>query len=392
MISAICAKGGVVGDPLRSEDCERTLAILRELGARVDLSADSVRFHPADFQSVASPLDCGNSGTTMRLLTGLIAGRGVSCELTGDASLQKRPMRRIVEPLRLMGAAVEGDNPPLRISPSSLHGIDYKSPIASAQVKSALLFAGLTAEGRTTITEPALSRDHTERMLAAAGCSVERNGLTVSVGNCRPNEVAMRIPGDISSAAFFFIAAAMLGGPVTARHVGTNPSRTGCLDILVSAGAEVEVLAQESEQGEPVADVTVSSGRHMSAFTIDAATLPRLVDEVPILCVLASQCEGSTHISGAQELRVKESDRLAAVSRGLSAMGGKVTETEDGLVITGPTPLSGATIDACLDHRIAMSFAVAGMIADGETVIDGAETISSSFPGFAEELRRLAID
>jgi len=389
MLSAIASGGGVIETPLDSEDCGRTLECVAALGARVTATGSLVRIGGGGkLANPRTPLQCGNSGTTMRLLSGLISGAGIKAELRGDPSLSKRPMRRIVDPLRLMGADIEGDTAPLFIQPAQLTGIDYSSPIASAQVKSAILLAGLFAEGKTSVTEPAASRDHTERMLAAAGCTVTRVGLRATVEPGMPTRVSMRVPADISSASFFLVAAALLQGPVTCLQVGVNPTRTGILDILTTVGAKFELAPRGMEQGEPVADISVEAG-DLRPFEVDGEMVPRLIDELPILAVLATQCEGTSTVRDAAELRVKESDRIQTMFDGLTAMGAHIESFDDGFAVHGPTPMRGAKINANRDHRIGMAFAVAGLLADGTTTISGAETIDSSFPGFEAELKRL---
>jgi 3-phosphoshikimate 1-carboxyvinyltransferase len=390
MISAVSEEGGIVEGALASQDCEHTLQVLRDLGVRIIVSGDAVKIAGTPFRSPNRPLYCGNSGTTMRLMSGLLAGAGVSATLTGDSSLSQRPMGRIVAPLLQMGARIEGDSPPIKIDPARLSGISYTTPVPSAQIKSAVLLAGLFAEGKTTVNETVLSRDHTERMLAAAECRLHRDGLTVSIEQGMPKRVRMRVPADISSASFFLVAGALLGGPVTAKVVGINPARTGVLDILRAVGATVETTPPRQQQGEPVADLLVESARGLMAFEIGAHEIPRLIDEIPVLAIMATQCEGTSKITGAKELRVKESDRIESIASGLKAMGANVETFGDGLAITGPTALRGARIDAKKDHRIGMAFAVAGLIADGTTTIDGAETIATSFPHFESELRRMA--
>ena len=391
MLSAISTGGGVIESPLDSEDCRRTLAAVTALGARVTVNPGMVRIGGGGrLMSPRGPIECGNSGTTMRLLAGLLAGAGVKAELRGDNSLSRRPMRRVVDPLRQMGANIDGDTAPLFIEPAELHGIDFTSPIASAQVKSAVLLAGLFAQGKTSVTEPAASRDHTERMLAAAGCEVSRDGLRATVQPGQPSRVAMRVPADISSAAFFLVAGMLLDGPVTCLQVGVNPTRTGILDLLKSVGGRVDMTPPHNEQGEPVADIVAEPGRALGPFEIAGDMVPRLIDEIPILAVMATQCEGTSRIRDAAELRVKESDRIETISSGLKSMGANVETFEDGLAIHGPTPLRGAKINAQRDHRIGMAFAIAGLIADGVTTIAGSETIDTSFPGFENELKRLA--
>ncbi len=327
----------------------------------------------------------------MRLICGLLAGVGIEAELVGDETLTRRPMRRVVEPLRSMGANIEGETAPICIHPAILHGIDYLSPIASAQVKSAVLLAGLFAEGTTSVTEPMLSRDHTERMLKAAGCQINQAGLTVRVEPGLPKQIDMNVPGDISSAAFFLVAAALLGGPLTVKDVGINPTRSGVLDCLRAAGVPVGEIPHKLEQGEPVADLFIDPlPERFRAFAIAGSLVPRLIDEIPILAVFATQCEGTSIFRDAKELRVKESDRIEQVAAGLRAMGANIDTFEDGMTISGPTKLNSAKIQANGDHRIAMAFAVAGLIADGETEIHGAEAIATSFPDFIDEIARLS--
>ncbi len=391
MLSAISSGGGVIETPLDSEDSRRTLDAVAALGARVSFNPGLVRIGGGGrLISPRSALECGNSGTTMRLLAGLICGAGIRAELRGDPSLTKRPMRRITEPLRLMGASIDGDTAPLLVEPAQLHGIDYESPIASAQVKSAVLLAGLYADGRTSVTEPVASRDHTERMLAAAGCTVIRDGQKATVEPGLPARVGMRVPADVSSAAFFLVAGALLQGPVTCLQVGVNPTRTGVLDVLRDVGAKIDMTPPRSEQGEPVADISIESDGHLKSFVIDGPMIPRLIDEIPILAVLATQCEGTSTVRGASELRVKESDRIQTITDNLKAMGANVETVEDGFTVHGPTPLKGAKINAQRDHRIGMAFAIAGLVAEGTTTITGSETIATSFPGFEDELKRLA--
>jgi 3-phosphoshikimate 1-carboxyvinyltransferase len=331
----------------------------------------------------------------MRLLAGLIASRRLDVTLIGDASLSKRPMKRIADPLRQMGAIVEGDTPPLHIRGGEVQAITYESPVASAQIKSAVLLAGLRAEGRTAVIEPHRSRDHTERMLSALGVPVTMSDLGHSVsalvGPAQPVAFDFTVPGDVSSAAFLMVAAVLLeNSELEVRRLGTNPSRTGVLDVLTMAGVEQRYMTEWQELGEPVADILIQSCRDLRAFEIEGALVPRLIDEIPVLAVMATQCNGTSVIRDARELRVKESDRIELVASGLRAMGAQVETFDDGLSISGPTPLRATRIDCRLDHRIAMAFAVAGLIADGTTEIVGAEAIRTSFPNFESELRRLS--
>ncbi len=386
----------IILDPLRGEDCESTRNCLARLGkSSRALSLTEVRVDcSTKFSGRNLSLDCGNSGTSMRLLAGLIASQpDIVATLVGDQSLSKRPMGRIVEPLRLMGADIPGTGVPLLIKGAKLKGIDYMSPVASAQIKSCVLIAALNADGPTTITEPALSRDHTERMFTALGVTLDRPAeLTVGL---EPGQkwkpFTFRVPGDISSAAFWMVAAALLpGSEVTLSRVGINPSRTGIIDVFLQSGIQLGGKEQGDELGEPVADLTIKGVREPQAFEISGDLVPRLIDEIPVLAVLATQARGKTVIRDAKELRVKETDRLATVAEGLTAMGAQVEVFEDGMAITGPTPLSGAIIDSAGDHRIGMSFAIAGSIAEGETTILNAESIKTSYPDFMKDYKTLA--
>jgi 3-phosphoshikimate 1-carboxyvinyltransferase len=384
-------------NPLRSEDCLATIECLTELGADIEhFEAEEFGGRPCTivmpgpWTSPDIPLDCGNSGTTMRLLAGAIASvDGLRATLVGDASLSRRPMGRIADPIRRMGAWIEGETPPLTIEGRALAGIRHASPVASAQVKSCVLLAGLRATGETWVTEPSPSRDHTERLLEALGVELMRDGETTVGLRGGQSWLGFEtdVPGDVSSAAFFMVAAACLAGSeVRLAGVGLNPTRTGVLDVLEAAGASVAVENLYESGGEPIGDVVVRGGAGLKAIEVSEALVPRLVDEVPVLAVLATQCRGTSAFRDCGELRVKESDRLEAVAGGLEAMGATVRRLEDGFEIDGPTRLRGATIEADGDHRIAMAFAVAGLLAEDETVVLGAESIATSYPGFAMDL------
>jgi 3-phosphoshikimate 1-carboxyvinyltransferase len=393
---ASIAKGqSIVKNPLQGEDCLSTLTALIHLGLRhQNLSPTEMRLIPTqEWMQPNHPLDCGNSGTTMRLLSGLIAARPLTVTLTGDESLSKRPMGRIAKPLELMGAKIEGEKAPITIQGGKLKGIDYHSPVASAQIKSCVLLAGLQAEGTTSVTEPALSRDHTERMLVATGVKLKQEGLKVTIeGGQQPEPFEINVPGDISSAAFFMVAAAILSGSeITIQDLSLNPSRTGILDVFNQAGVPFEIQDLNGQLGEPVGRAIISTARTLKPFEIKGDLVPRLIDEIPILAVLATQCEGISIIQDAKELRVKESDRIELVANGLRSMGATVETFEDGMAIHGPVKLNGTNINANGDHRIAMSFAIAGLIAAGTTTIEGAESILTSFPNFESELQRLII-
>jgi 3-phosphoshikimate 1-carboxyvinyltransferase len=339
-------------------------------------------------------LDAGNSGTTIRLLTGLLAGQPFLSMLTGDRYLRKRPMARVIAPLRAMGATILARSadrfPPLAIRGGGLKGIDHVSPIASAQVKSAILLAGLFAEGRTTVTEPSPSRDHTERMLEGAGLPIQRAGLRVGIERVKEiPALQLTIPGDFSAAAFFVVAALIVpGSDLTIRGVGVNPTRTGLLDALASMGARIEVSGLRVVSGEPVADLHVRTQR-LRGTEIGADLVPRMLDEIPVFAVAAAVAEGETLVRDAEELRVKEVDRLAALAQELRRLGADVEERRDGLRMRGVTMLSGSPCDSWGDHRMAMALAVAGLAARGTTVISDPLCVGSSFPDFWARLSAL---
>ena len=388
---------------LPAEDPISTAACLRAMGAVISPIEDgqviTVEGVGLDgLQEPGSVLDCGNSGTTMRLMLGLLAGRnGRHFVLSGDASLRRRPMQRVGQPLALMGAEVRGRDggnlAPLAVQGRKLHGAVVGTPVASAQVKSALLLAALTAEGKTSVIEPAPSRDHSERMLKAFGADLTVGGemgrhIMVRPG-ARLKGQHVVVPGDISSAAFWLVAGALVpGADLTVENVGLNPTRTGVLDVLEQMGAKIEVLNRRDVAGEPVGDLHVTYGP-LQPFRFGEDIMPRLVDEVPILTVAACFCEGESHISGAAELRVKETDRLAVMARQLKAMGADLDETPDGLVIRGGRPLRGAVLDSETDHRVAMSLAVASLMASGDSTLERSEAAAVSYPSFWDDLARL---
>jgi 3-phosphoshikimate 1-carboxyvinyltransferase len=395
MFASIASGESVVRMPLRGEDCEATRDCLVHLGMRHEwLSSTEIRLIPSrEWVQPGVSLDCGNSGTTMRLLSGLLASRPLLTTLSGDESLSKRPMGRIKTPLKMMGAKIEGDRAPIVIHGGELLGIDYESPVASAQVKSAILLAGLRASGTTRVTEPALSRDHTERMLSALGIELLQMGNTIQLkGGQTPTGFEFDVPADISSAAFFMVAAAILSGSrLEISDLSVNPSRIGILDVFTQCGIPWGMFDEQIRLNEPVASVAIETSVELKPFVIEGALVPRLIDEIPILAVLATQCEGTSFIRDAKELRVKESDRIETVAAALRAMGAIVETFEDGMAITGPTRLKAAKIEAFGDHRIAMAFAIAGLVADGTTEINGAESILTSFPSFETDLERLLI-
>jgi 3-phosphoshikimate 1-carboxyvinyltransferase len=376
---------------LRSDDCRRTAKALAAMGAVIEeLGDDQLRIQGCGLRGLKEPeevLDVGNSGTTIRLLAGVLAAQPFFSVLTGDQYLRKRPMARIAVPLRSMGAAIlgraGGNLPPLAIMGARLRAIDFVSPIASAQIKSAILLAGLFAEGETAVTEPFLSRDHTERMFEAVGIPIRRNGLSVRVQAATSiPPLHMSIPSDFSAAAFFLVAALVIpGSELTLRGVGINPTRTGLLDALASMGAVVELSQHRMASGEPVADLSVRS-HALRGTEVGGTLIPRMLDEIPAFAVAAAVAKGPTIIRDAAELRVKEVDRLAALAKELRRFGAEVEERPDGLVLRGGASLSGCDCDSWGDHRMAMALAVAGLAATGTTSISDPLCVSSSFPDF----------
>ncbi len=383
---------------LTAEDTINSARAMIALGAEVEgVGTESLIVKGRGLRGLSEPenmLDLGNSGTGIRLLMGLLAGQNFFSVLTGDASLRKRPMARVAEPLRQMGANITGreggKKAPIAIAGSKLKGIDYKSSIASAQVKSSLLLAGLYADGVTGITEPMKSRDHTERMLKSFGAEIKEKDLTVSIkGGQKLNAGELNIPGDISSAAFFLAAASIVeGSDVVIKDIGINPTRTGILDVLKNMGADIELFNKRDFGFEPVADIRVRYAP-LKGTIISGGLVPRTIDEFPILCIAGALAEGETIIRDAKELRVKESDRIAAMAEGLRRMGVEIEEFEDGLRIVGRERLNGARCRSYNDHRVAMAFIIAGLKADGETVVEDTEWISTSFPDFMNKLNSL---
>jgi 3-phosphoshikimate 1-carboxyvinyltransferase len=385
---------------LEGADCLATLAAFQALGVQVEKpGAGHVRVHGVGLHGLrapAGPLDLGNSGTAMRLMAGVLAGQAFDSTMVGDASLSRRPMRRITEPLALMGARIETaqhGTPPLQVRGGQrLHGLEYAMPVASAQVKSALLLAGLYADGETCVTEPAPTRDHTERMLTGFGYRVERDGARVCLhGGGRLIGGRVEVPADISSAAFFLVGASIApGSDLLLEHVGINPTRTGVIDILRLMGADIELLDEREAGGEPVADLRV---RHapLRGIEIPEALVPLAIDEFPALFIAAACAEGETRLSGAAELRVKESDRIQVMADGLAALGVQAQPTPDGIVIRGGD-LSGGTVESHGDHRIAMAFAMGGLRAAGEIAVTDCANVETSFPGFVAMARAAGLD
>ena len=385
-----------------AQDCASTLACLQQLGVSIEID-DAGLVHIEGTQQLkapTAPLDCGNSGSTMRILAGVLAGQNFTAELIGDESLSSRPMRRIIEPLELMGARIESNDgkPPLRIHGSnSLLPITYELPVASAQVKSAILFAALFANGRTTVIEKSPSRDHTERLFNGFGVPVTTNdALSITIdGPARFTGGAIAIPGDISSAAYFIAAAMLLpNSELTIAEVGLNPTRAAFLSVFNSWGADISTSDVRTERNEPVGRITVRGGLRSVPREEDrilsGAMIPSLIDELPLLAVVGTQVPGGIQIRDAEELRLKESDRLQATAINLRAMGADVDEFDDGIAVSGPTQLRGAAIDSFNDHRIAMAFSIAALLADGETEIKNSECVAISFPEFFSILNTVA--
>lgn len=395
LILGAAARGRQVIDGISdAADVRSTADALRAMGCFVESMPDGRTMVMAHTLRPDFKIDAGNSGTTARLMAGLAAGRGARCEISGDASLSRRPMRRVAEPLEKMGARIrltEAGTLPALIEGAPLHGIEYEMPVPSAQVKSAVLIAGLFADGETTVVEPVPTRDHTEIMLRAMGADITRANGRVTVHGHRPLEgIALTVPGDFSSAAFFIVAALVApSSRVVLPFTGMNPRRTALLDVLRTMGGRVEIDAMHSNAAEPAGDITASSSELRGVAIDDPAVIAGMIDEVPILAVAATQASGTTTIRGAGELRHKESDRIDAIAANLRAMGARVETLEDGIVIEGPTPLRGAPVSSFGDHRIAMAMAVAGMVADGPTDIADDGVIAVSYPGFFRDLRAL---
>ena len=400
MLGALAKGTTVVRGFLQGADCLSSIACFEKMGIQIenDRAKDIVKIVGKGLHGLQKPdtmLDTGNSGTTTRLISGILVAQDFECTLNGDASIQKRPMKRIMEPLSMMGAQIESVRgsgcAPLHITGTQLHGIDYMSPVASAQVKSAILFAGLYAEGATSVTEPEISRNHSELMLKGFGASVMSQDRTVTI--LPANQLIAQeidVPGDISSAAYFIAAGLMTpNSEIYIRNVGINPTRDGIIKVCQDMGASIAIENVRTTAGEPVADLIVRTSS-LHATTIGGSIIPTLIDELPVIAVLACFAEGTTIIKDAQELKVKESNRIDTVVDNLKRMGADVEATDDGMIIHGGKPLHGATIDSHLDHRIAMSFAIAGGIVDGETDILGAECVNISYPDFYETLDGLS--
>lgn len=397
MLGSIAKGTTEISHFLQGADCLSTISCFRKMGIEIENRGDTVTVYGKGLHGLKKPdsiLDCGNSGTTTRLISGILSAQDFDITLTGDESIQKRPMKRITEPLSMMGADIKSihgnDCAPLSITGKKLHGIHYTSKVASAQIKSAILLAGLYADGETKVTEPYVSRNHSEIMLKYFGADVKTEETTASILPAKElygNKIT--VPGDISSAAFFLGAGLMIpGSEILIKNVGINPTRNGILRVCENMGAHITLIGENTDSGEPTADLLVKYSR-LHGTIIEGAIIPTLIDELPMIAAMACLAEGETVIKDAAELKVKESNRIEVMVRSLSAMGADVTETEDGMIIRGGKPLHGALIDSRLDHRIAMTFAVAGLCADGETEVSGAECVNISYPEFYQDLKGL---
>lgn len=382
---------------LNGADCISTISIFKKMGIDIEMNGTSVIVKGNGLHGLKRPdsiLDCGNSGTTTRLVSGILSAQNFTSVLTGDKSIQKRPMNRIINPLSLMGANIESNDgfAPLTITGSNLHGIEYNSPVASAQVKSSILLAGLYADSKTTVTEPAKSRDHTELMLRKFGANLITDKNTVTISPTTELFASdIEVPSDISSAAFFMVAALLVpGSELILENVGINPTRDGIIKVLKSMGADIEIISS-SNTFEPVADIKVCYSK-LHSTTIEGELIPTLIDELPLIAAVATMAEGKTIIKDAQELKVKESNRIKVMCEELSKLGVKVLETDDGMEIIGTDRLSGnVTIDTHDDHRIAMTFAILNLISDGEIKLNNSKCVEISYPGFFCDLKNINI-
>ncbi|PLT34880.1 3-phosphoshikimate 1-carboxyvinyltransferase [Bacillus sp. V5-8f] len=396
MFGAISHGETTVENFLPGADCLSTISCFRKLGVRIEEDGSSVRVFGKGLEGLQKPtemLDVGNSGTTIRLMLGILAGREFEVELAGDHSIAKRPMTRVVKPLRQLGAVIDGKNngefTPLTIKGGDLKGITYELPVASAQVKSAILLAGLQAEGETVVIEPEKTRDHTERMISEFGGQVTRDGNRITVnGKQTLTATHIDVPGDISSAAFFMVAAAITeNSEVKLMNVGLNPTRTGIIDVMKNMGADIDVEILKHE-GEPSGNITVRSS-NLQGTEISGDLIPRLIDEIPVIALLATQAQGVTVIKDAQELKVKETNRIDTVAKELASLGADITPTEDGLIIKGGPALKGCTVSSHGDHRIGMMLAIAALVTHGEMELHDPSAIEVSYPGFFEHLSTL---
>ena len=398
MFGAISQGRTEITNFLQGQDCLSTISCFRKMGIEIENTSERILVHGRGLHGLTAPteiLDVGNSGTTTRLISGILAGQDFTSELTGDASIQKRPMGRIIRPLSMMDATIESIKgngcAPLRISGHALKGIHDQSPVASAQVKSSILLAGLYADGKTSVTEPALSRNHTEIMLRSFGATVTSEGTTASIlPDPDLHGQKIEVPGDISSAAYFIVAALIVpGSEILIKNCGINETRDGILRVCRAMGADITVLNAHTSGGEAVADLLVRYTPDLKGCVIEGDIIPTLIDEIPVIAVLAAFADGTTTIRNAEELKVKESNRLDIMVHHLSEMGCDITGTEDGMIINGGKTLQGAVLDSFLDHRIAMSFAIASLACESTLTIRRADCVNISYPAFYQDLERL---
>ncbi|OOE10891.1 3-phosphoshikimate 1-carboxyvinyltransferase [Fictibacillus arsenicus] len=398
MFGSIAEGKTTINGFLTGEDCLSTISCFKKLGVNIVQENEHVTVEAKGISGLRPPsedLYVGNSGTTIRLMLGILANTPFTSVLTGDDSIAKRPMNRVTRPLKQMGAEINGNDSgnkvPLQIKGGNVKGIHYNSPIASAQVKSAIILAGLEGEGTTSVTEPLKSRDHTERMLEAFGAKVKSNSLTVSIeGGQQLKGTHIEVPGDISSAAFFLVAGAIVqNSTITLQKVGLNPTRTGILDVLNDMGAQISYQNLNEEASEPYGDLVIKTSS-LKGTVIKGDVIPRLIDEIPIIALAATQAEGQTIIQDAHELRVKETDRIETVVNELKKMGAEIEATEDGMIINGKTPLKGASVQSHGDHRIGMMLSIASCIAEGNTTLDQSEAVAVSYPSFFDQLKDLS--
>jgi 3-phosphoshikimate 1-carboxyvinyltransferase len=397
MFGAIANGTTTVTNFLKGEDCLSTISCFQKLGVKIEETGDSLVIEGKGWDHLTEPssvLNVGNSGTTIRLMLGLLSGRPMHTTFIGDDSIGKRPMKRVITPLREMGAILDGRNngdyTPLSLRGGGLRPISYQLPIASAQVKSSIILAALQAKGTTTIVEPVQTRDHTERMIRQFGGHIETDNLTITVSGPQTLKgTQVNVPGDISSAAFFLVAGAIVEeGKILLRNVGLNPTRTGIIDVLNKMGAKMTIHPNNEEEFEPVGDITIEPS-HLIGTVIEGDLIPRLIDEVPIIALLATQANGKTIIKDAEELKVKETNRIDTVVNELLKLGADITATDDGMIINGPTKLHGSVVSSHGDHRIGMMLAVASLICTGELTLEEADAIAVSYPNFFSDLSQL---
>ena len=400
MFSSISKGHNKISNFLMGQDCLSTISCFKKMGVDIDIKGNEVFVKGNGLYGLKPPkdlLDVGNSGTTIRLLSGILAGNNFDATLIGDESIGKRPMKRVTDPLRMMGCKIEGKDDanytPIKIYGGNLKGIDYNMPVASAQVKSALILASLYADSKSIIREKVKSRNHTEIMLKSFGADINVNDLDITINPVKElfNQ-DIYVPGDISSAAFIIVGALITkGSEILIKNVGLNKTRTGIIDVVKNMNGNIEIINQRFVGGELVGDLLVKYSKDLNATTIDKTIIPRLIDEIPVIAVLATQAEGTTIIKDAKELKVKESNRIKSVVDNLKLMGADIEELEDGMVIKGKTKLNGASITTFKDHRIAMAFSIANLICDTDIVLDDKECIDISFPGYFDLLKKLSI-